>query len=114
MQGTAPDGAPVAAGLFGEWSGRLLFLTSSCIGCRAVWEALGAGEDAARGGSDAPVVVITPSPSTESGRAVLALAPAGVRVVMSSEGWHAYGVTAAPWMVDVAGGVVVAEGPAGG
>jgi hypothetical protein len=33
-------------------------------------------------------------------------------VLMSSEAWHAYGVTAAPWYVVVAGGTVVAEGPA--
>jgi hypothetical protein len=43
---------------------------------------------------------------------VAALAPAGADVLMSSEAWHACGVTAAPWYVVVAGGVVVAEGPA--
>jgi hypothetical protein len=31
---------------------------------------------------------------------------------MSSDAWHAYGVTAAPWYVVVANGALVAEGPA--
>jgi hypothetical protein len=35
-----------------------------------------------------------------------------MEVLMSSEAWHAFGVTGAPWYVVVAGGVVVAEGRA--
>ena len=105
MEGSAPDGTAVVAPVAGEWSGRLLFLTSSCVGCRPVWSGLGAERSA--------VLVVTPSPSTESARLVAELAPAGVQVVMSSEGWHAYGVTLAPWAVEIAGGTVVAEGAAG-
>jgi hypothetical protein len=55
---------------------------------------------------------VTPSPSTESAKQVDALAPAGMEVLMSSEAWHAFSITAAPWYVVVAGGTVVAEGPA--
>jgi hypothetical protein len=93
-------------------SGRLLllfFLTSSCYGCRPLWEGFGSWRDEAVGGR---VVLVTPSPSTEDARAVGELAPARVSVVMSSDAWHAYGVTSAPWFVKVAGGVVVEDRPA--
>ena len=86
-------------------SGRtvLLFLTSSCYGCRPLWDSL---EDGERPVDDARLVLVTPSPSTESARDVAALAPDGTEVLMSSEAWHAFGVTAAPWFVVVAGGFV--------
>jgi len=83
----------------------LLFLTSSCSGCRPLW---------AGPGSRWPdkVLLVTPSPSTENAREVAALAPAGCDVLMSSEAWHAFGVTAAPWFAVVAGGLITAEGAA--
>jgi hypothetical protein len=58
------------------------------------------------------VLLVTPSPSTESARDVAALAPDGIDVLMSSEAWHAFGVTGAPWFVVAEGGVIVAEGAA--
>jgi hypothetical protein len=85
----------------------LLFLTSSCYGCRKLWEGLGAMVETCD-----RLIVVTPSPSTESARDVAALAPAGPEVLMSSEAWHAFGVTAAPWFVVAAGGLVAAEGTA--
>jgi len=91
----------------------VLFLTSSCYGCRVLWDGMARQSpktSPARGMP--PVVVVTPSPSTESARTVAGLAPEGLTVVMSSDAWHAYGVTRAPWCVVVAGGVVVADGPA--
>jgi hypothetical protein len=45
---------------------------------------------------------------------VAELAPGGLDVVMSSEAWHAYGVTSAPWFVETAGGVVVDDRSAPG
>ena len=104
VHGSAPDGTAANAVMSGDWSGRLIFLTSSCVGCRPVWRSLA---------PESAVVVVTPSPSTESAQAVAAVAPAGVPVIMSSEGWHAYGVTVAPWAVEVVAGTVVAEGAAG-
>jgi hypothetical protein len=86
----------------------LLFLTSSCYGCWPLWEALRAGE----GVEDARLVLVTPSLSTESGRDVAALAPGGTGVLMSSEAWHAFGITAAPWFVVVAEGFVADGGAA--
>jgi hypothetical protein len=81
----------------------LYFLTSSCEQCRGVWAALGAG---------APGVAITPDAETENPRKLRRLAAPGVRVVMSSEAWFAYGAGPAPWKVVVERGVIVAEGPA--
>ena len=83
----------------------LLFLTSSCSGCRPLW-------DGARTQWTDGVLLVTPSPSTESAKDVARLAPAGGEVVMSSEAWHAFGVTAAPWFAVVADGLIAAEGAA--
>jgi hypothetical protein len=58
------------------------------------------------------LVIVTPSPTTESAKDVAALAPPGIDVLMSSEAWHAFGVTAAPWTVVVADGLIAIEGPA--
>jgi hypothetical protein len=104
LSGNSPAGAPMEVALEG---GRrvLLFLTSSCHGCRPLWR--GAAHKA--GGR---VILVTPSPSTESAWDVAGLAPAGCEVLMSSEAWHAFGVTAAPWLAVVADGCIVAEGPA--
>ncbi len=59
-----------------------------------------------------PLVIVTPSPSTESRRRVAGLAPPSVPVVMSSDAWHAYGVARAPWLTVLDGGVIAGEGPA--
>jgi hypothetical protein len=84
----------------------LVFLTSSCQPCQLLWGG------AAPLGDGVPTFIVTPSPSTESRRKVAELAPLTVPVVMSSEAWHAYGVTRAPWLVVLDRGIVAAEGPA--
>ena len=112
LHGTAPDGHPIAVAVDRQ-SLVLLFLTSSCFDCRVLWEGMAASAHPLPGPEVAPrVVVVTPSPSTESARQVAALASEGTEVVMSSDAWHAYGVTGAPWCVAVADGVVAADGPA--
>jgi hypothetical protein len=140
LRGFDPEGVPLEVTVGDEWT-VFFFVTSSCYGCRAIWDGFGtrfgarpAGSDRAAAGrgtagvgggppagarswssaatGKTPAILVTPSPSTESAKQVAALAPAGIEVLMSSEAWHAYGVTAAPWYVVVAGGVVVAEGPA--
>jgi hypothetical protein len=112
LHGTAPDGKPVEVAVDRQ-SVVLLFLTSSCFGCRVLWEGMAASVHQVPSPEMAPrVVVVTPSPSTESARQVAALASEGIEVVMSSDAWHAYGVTGAPWCVVVADGVVAADGPA--
>jgi len=82
----------------------LLFLTSSCEPCRAVWSDLA--------GTTCPgVVAVTPDATTEDARAVAAVAGLS-KVVMSTEAWLAYGVSRAPWAIVVENGLVVSDGPA--
>ncbi len=111
LAGVTPHGAPIEVTV-SDTAAVLLFLTSSCSGCRPLWEGL---PSLGAPGQAVPVVVVTPSPTTEDARAVAALADparAEVAVVMSSEGWHAYGVTSAPWCVVVVDGVLVHDAPA--
>lgn len=81
----------------------LVFLTSSCQPCQAVWKELPAA-------AGSQVAVVTPGSGTESRRAVAQLAPSSVRVLMSSDAWFDYGVRAAPWVVEIEAGTIVAEG----
>jgi hypothetical protein len=101
VEGVDPAGRPesvsVEAGRVG-----LVFLTGSCEPCRELWSGAVAG----------PVAIVTPNPATESRRRIGQLAPVGVKVVMSSEAWHSYGVKRAPWLVVVEDGVIVASGRA--
>lgn len=90
-------------------SAALLFLTTSCLDCRLVWTALAATPGQP---TDSTVVIVTPSASTENARAVAALAPPHVPVLMASEVWPAYAVTGAPWCVVVVDGAVVHDGAA--
>ena len=92
-----------------ELSGRVLlaFLTGSCAPCRAFWSGLADDQD-----PGLPVVVVTPSPATESPRGLSRVAGATTSVVMSSEAWLAYRVRGAPWFVLVEEGLVLAEGRA--
>jgi hypothetical protein len=103
FSGTAPD---LSAASFDPGEGRavLLFLTSSCEPCRAIWKDL-AGQR--RPG----VVVVTPDAATEDPRKVAALAGRS-SVIMSTEAWLTYGVSRAPWTVAIDNGVVVADCPA--
>lgn len=83
----------------------LAFLTTTCAPCQPFWEMMAVdlpGRDLG-----IPVVVVTPSPSTEDERLARRLVPAGARLHMSSETWFAYGV-------GQAGTFVLAAGAAGG
>jgi hypothetical protein len=112
VAGLDPGGHPLDVPVSAR-PGRLalLFLTSSCRPCRDLWSAAQAmpapPDPAARA-----VIILTPSPSTESRRRVADLAPPSVPVLMSSDAWHAYGVTRAPWLALLEGGTITAEGPA--
>lgn len=104
FEGVDPSGARQAVG----WDASsprtgLLFLTDSCRPCRAFWLAAD---------PDRPVVIVTPSPATESRRRVARLAAGGPKVVMASDGWNAHGVTKAPWLIVVEGAIIVTDGPA--
>jgi hypothetical protein len=104
IEGTTPDGSLARVDLS---TGRreLLFLTSSCKPCQAVWASL---SETSRG------IVVTPSTATESRRNVSALAPPGVLVVMSSDAWFAFAPGPAPWRVVLLDGEVTSSASAAG
>jgi hypothetical protein len=106
VSGLRPDGTPIRVET-GAGTTVILFLTSSCYGCRPLWPGAGAAPTPV---ITAPVVAVTPDPETESATAVAALAAADTQVVMSSPVWHAYRVTRAPWWVVVEDGVVTEDG----
>lgn len=99
ISGSTPAAEPVDLDLAGA-DADLLFLTSDCRECRSRWARVREGE-----------VIVTPDPSTESARSVAKLAPAGATVIMSSRCWHDYGITKAPWLVRVRGGIVSSSRP---
>jgi hypothetical protein len=103
VSGVSVDGEPSS---YEPGPGRsvLVFLTSSCQPCLTIWSSLAAERPP-------DVVAVTPDSATENRRAVAALA-GQARVVMSSDGWLAYGVSKAPWAVVIEDGMVVADGPA--
>ncbi|MGI8664156.1 MAG: TlpA family protein disulfide reductase [Acidimicrobiales bacterium] len=110
------DAVPSAAGAAGAvadvdlQTGRtaLVFLTTTCVSCRAIWAALGASPSPLPAGVR-PVVVTT---GDETLAAVRALAPPGVLTVRDSAAWARYGVSAAPAVVLVDDGQVVSTGVA--
>jgi hypothetical protein len=115
VEGVAPDGSTAVADTRnGPMS--LVFLTSECRECEAAWGHVAARPD--------HIVIVTPGPETESARRIARLSTAdasaqatpdpspAVTVVMSSETWHAYGVTKAPWVIHIDGGLVVSSAPA--
>jgi len=108
VRGVDPGGRPVAAAVEGgAWV--LVFLTSSCLGCRDVWSALAAG--AARELPRSRLALITPDATLEDRRTVASLAPPGAVVVMSTAAWTGWSAAASPWVAVSSDGVVVAEGP---
>lgn len=106
--GVTPGGAPIAVDVSDD-EVTLLFLTSDCKECKRCWER---AAGAAKTGEGALTIIITPDPATDSRRSVARQAPAGATVVMSSAAWHCYGVTKAPWRVQVRSGAIASSGPA--
>ena len=100
ISGSTPAGEPIGLDLAGT-DADLLFITSDCRECRSRWARVREGE-----------LIVTPDPSTESARSVARLAPAGATVIMSSRCWHDYGITKAPWLVEVRDGIVSSSRPA--
>ena len=112
--GTTPAGGAVHVRIAGvPQPTLLLFLTSSCTTCRALWESLPGGAPRVLP-ADLRVVVVTKGAEADSSARLRRVAPAEVTVVMSTATWHTYGVATAPSfvLVDGASGRVVARGPA--
>ena len=111
IAGTDPEGDPA-----GWTPGRrdlVAFLTGECTTCRPFWAGLIDPVTLGTTLAGLPVVVVTPSPGTESRRGLAARRRGELRVIMSTEAWLDYGVRGAPWFVVVADGIVAAEGTAG-
>ena len=91
----------------------LVFLTTTCTTCAELWKALaGSRRGLARG---ARLLLVTKGAEVEDRARLRRVAPRGVPLVMSTEAWGRYGVTAAPFVVCIdAAGTVVAAGAVSG
>ncbi|GGI09056.1 hypothetical protein [Egicoccus halophilus] len=89
----------------------LVFLSSTCAGCKPYWPALEAPDVP----GDTRVVVVTREEPDEDRDAIARLAPPGATVVMSDATWDAHDVPGSPYVVHVDGatGRVRGEGTAG-
>jgi len=114
LSGTDLFGQPVSVEVTvaGKLS-LLLFLSSTCEGCRPLWEA---AAEPARWGLPAGgvVVAVTQGEQAEDVPALRRLAPPGTTVVLSEGAWRAYRTQGAPFFALVDGGrrQVVTEGVA--
>jgi hypothetical protein len=90
----------------------LLFLSSSCLGCRDLWE----GTSELRGSlpDEVRIVIVTKGTEHEDVVAIGALAPPGVITVMSSQAYSDYRVGGPPFLVLADGHEVRTEGVAWG
>jgi len=100
LQGTTPQGEPVALSFAGPSATPTLlaFLTSGCGTCAGFWETL--GEPRLPG---VQTVIVTRGSDREQPARLGSLAPEGVPVVMSSAAWEDYSVPGAPYFVLVDG-----------
>jgi hypothetical protein len=95
----------------------LLFLSAGCLGCRDLWDGLGALRNGL--GDAARLAVVTRSPGDEDAEAIAALADdapqrLGVRVVMSAAAFRDYRVGGPPFLVVAASDAVRTESVAWG
>ncbi len=113
VSGLDPMGGAVSVALVGEGRLTLLgFLSSGCLTCRPMWDAMGADEAAIPGG--ARPVAVTKGPHEESPASVRSLASSQLTTIMSSEAWATFAVPGSPYFVLVDGeGRIVGEGTAG-
>ncbi|MFA9445951.1 hypothetical protein [Egicoccus sp. AB-alg6-2] len=109
--GVSPTGDVLALRIRGVRQDTVLvFLSSTCTGCRPYWPALEAPDVPA----DTRVVIVTREEPDEDRDAIARLAPPGATVVMSSATWDAHDVPGSPYVVHVDGttGRVRGEGTA--
>jgi len=102
VSGLDPMGGAVSVALVGEGRLTLLgFLSSGCLTCRPMWDAMGADEAAIPGG--ARPVAVTKGPHEESPASVRSLASSQLTTIMSSEAWATFAVPGSPYFVLVDG-----------
>ncbi|MGH9047689.1 MAG: hypothetical protein ACRDVW_10310 [Acidimicrobiales bacterium] len=111
LSGITPGGAPFARDLTEPPWTLLLFLSTTCDGCAALWRAF--SEPSHELLADTSTVLVTRAPPTEAAEKVAALGGAG-ELVMSESAWTDYGVHSGPFfvLVDGARSMVATEGVA--
>lgn len=111
--GLDTSGGSISVALVGDRRLTLLaFLSSGCLTCLPMWEALASGEAEIPGG--ARPVAVTKGPHEESPASVRALSSRLLATVMSSETWAEFKVPGSPYFVLVDGsGSIIGEGTAG-
>ena len=102
ITGTVPGGGPVTVSVGGDRHTLLAFLSSGCRTCQAFWTEL-ASSSPELPGHDTRLVIVAQDPAHDSESRLAELAPPGVRIVCSSEAWHAYEVPGSPYFVLVDG-----------
>jgi len=113
VDGVDLEGNPVRIPIVGVAEpALLLFLSSSCMGCRDLWE--GADELRQATPEAVRIVIVTKGPEHEDTRLLAALQPAGTRTVMSVQAYRDYRVGGPPFLVLVTGDKVLTEGVAWG
>jgi hypothetical protein len=114
LEGISPQGGSVAVTVSASPLTLVVFLTSGCSSCSAVWSALADPEQLAALPAGLRVVAVTKGAEWESPGAVAAKAPPGITVVMSTAAWGDYEVPGSPYFVLVDGrrGVRLGEGVA--
>ena len=90
----------------------LVFVSSSCLGCRDLWE--GTAELRTSLPEGVQIVFVTRGPEHEDAEAIAALDPGYTPIVMSSPAFLDYRVGGPPFLVVVAAGEVRTEGVAWG
>ena len=113
IDGVDLTGAPAHVAIVGEAEPvLLLFLSAACLGCQDLWD----GTDELRRSIPEGVrtVIVAKGPDQEDARAIAAVAPLGVRTVMSSQAYLDYRVGGPPFLVLVTGHEVLTEGVAWG
>lgn len=113
IEGVSPSGDPARVAIVGsDEPVLLLFLSSSCLGCRDLWE--GTAELTGSLPEGIRLILVTKGPEKEDADAVAALAPPGTATVMSSKAYRDYQVAGPPFLVVVVGPQVRTEGVAWG
>jgi hypothetical protein len=101
LAGTTPAGQPIAYELTEGWT-LLVFLSTSCDGCRELWDAFGDPEHPPAPG-DLTTVMVTRGSGLEAPDRVARLC-GQASVVMTDDAWSDFGVHAGPFFVLVDGG----------
>jgi hypothetical protein len=113
IEGVTPGGARLRLTVVDSIDPVLLvFVSSSCLGCRDLWE--GTAELRSLLPEEVRLVLVTKGPETEDAGAIATLDPGDIPIVMSSQAYRDYRVVGPPFLAVVAHGAVRTEGVAWG